>query len=145
SPTGEFTISSQQIRSSAGFVTDDILKQVPGFSLFRRTGSLYANPTSQNVSLRGLGAGSASRALVLLDGVPLNDPFGGWVYWTRVPTASIRSIETFNGAASDVYGAGALGGVINIQTQRPPQTFANAELSYGNENTPNLSLDAGWA
>ena len=56
-----------------------------GFSLFRRSGSRYANPTSQGVSLRGLGASGARRALVLVDGLPLNDPFGGWVYWARVP------------------------------------------------------------
>ena len=62
-----------------------MLRQVPGFSLFRRTTSRAANPTTQGVSLRGLGASGASRALVLSDGFPLNDPFGGWVYWDRAP------------------------------------------------------------
>ncbi len=144
-PAGEFALSRGQIQAAASLVPDDVLKQAPGFSLFRRTGSLYANPTSQGVSLRGLGAGSASRALVLLDGVPLNDPFGGWVYWDRVPLASIYHLQVFNGGASDAYGAGALGGVINIQTQRPPATFATADLSYGAQDTPSLSFDTGWA
>ena len=56
-----------------------------GFTLFRRSSSLVANPTTQGVSLRGTGSSGASRTLVLWDGIPLNDPFGGWVYWDRVP------------------------------------------------------------
>jgi len=72
----------------------------PGFSLFRRSGSRTANPTSQGVSLRGLGASGASRAVVLADGIPLNDPFGGWVYWDRVPRVSVAEVEVLRGSAS---------------------------------------------
>src|ERR1700743_3513204 len=61
---------------------DDALTSVPGFSLFRRTSSLGANPTTQGVSLRGIAGSGASRSLGTLDGVPQNDPFGGWVIWT---------------------------------------------------------------
>ena len=80
---------------------DDRLRQVPGFSLFRRSSSRTANPTTQGVSLRGLGANGASRALVLQDGIPLNDPFGGWVYWDRVPAESIADIEIAQEGASE--------------------------------------------
>jgi outer membrane receptor protein involved in Fe transport len=144
-PSSQFAIPVEQMRASGSLVLDDILRQAPGFSLFRRSGSLFANPTAQGVSLRGLGAGSASRALVLVDGVPLNDPFGGWVYWNRVPAASIRSIEVLNGGASDSYGTGALGGIVNLGTRRLTESFASVEASYGNEKTPNLSFHAGWA
>ena len=85
-----------------------------GFSLFRRTGSRTANPTSQGVSLRGLGASGASRALVLADGLPLNDPFGGWVYWARAPRLDVERLEVLRGGAADLYGSGALGGVIQV-------------------------------
>ncbi|MGF2075342.1 TonB-dependent receptor, partial [Enterococcus casseliflavus] len=88
---------------------DDALRQTVGFSLFRRTGSRTANPTIQGVSLRGLGASGASRALVLADGVPLNDPFGGWVYWARKPRLGIERVEVLRGGAADLYGSGALG------------------------------------
>src|SRR5262249_57586324 len=67
---------------------DDALRLVPGFSLFRRTTSRAANPTTQGAGMRGLSASGASRALVMSDGVPLNDPFGGWVYWSRVPVTA---------------------------------------------------------
>ena len=81
-------LSSEELESTAAGTIDDALRQVPGFSLFRRSGSRFANPTIQGVSLRGLGASGASRALVLADGIPLNDPFGGWIYWGRVPRLS---------------------------------------------------------
>ncbi len=90
---------------------DDVLKVVPGFSLFRRTTSRSANPTTQGAGLRGLSASGASRALVLADGEVLNDPFGGWVYWDRVPAAAIDRVEVVRGGASDLYGADALVGV----------------------------------
>ena len=70
-----------------------MLRQVPSFSLFRRTSSLAAQPTAQGVSLRGIGPSGQSRTLVLLDGMPFNDPFGGWVYWTRVPLESVDRVE----------------------------------------------------
>src|SRR5579859_8000619 len=56
---------------------DRALEQVPGLSTFRRDSCLSANPTTQGVSLRSIAPSGASRALVTLDGVPQNDPFGG--------------------------------------------------------------------
>jgi outer membrane receptor protein involved in Fe transport len=142
-PTSEYGIPQQQIQDSGSLSVDEILRQVPGFTLFRRSGSLFANPTAQGVSLRGVGANGTSRAAVLVDGIPLNDPFGGWVYWNRVPRVAIDSIEVVNGGSSDVYGGGALGGVINIRTRPARRTFASMETSYGSEDTQFLSLDAG--
>ena len=84
---------------------DDALRFVPGFTLFRRTGSRVANPTAQGVTLRGLGGSGASRALVLDDGMPMNDPFGGWVYWGRVPRA--RWTASRSCAAAGRTGTGA--------------------------------------
>ena len=113
---------------------------MPGFSLFRRTDSRTANPTAQGVSLRGLGASGASRALVLADGIPLNDPFGGWVYWDRVPREEISSIEAASGGASHLYGSDALGGVLNILRKPVHQDGFSLEAGFGNEKTPDLSF-----
>ncbi len=77
--------TKEDIEKSAAQTVDDFLRQLPGFSLFRRSSSLVAHPTTQGVSRRGIGPSGVSRTLVLLDGVPLNDPFGGWVYWSKVP------------------------------------------------------------
>jgi outer membrane receptor protein involved in Fe transport len=142
-PSSEFSIPTEQREVSGALVIDDVLREAPGFSLFRRSGSLFANPTSQGVSLRGMGASGASRAVVLLDGIPLNDPFGGWVYWDRIPNASIATMQVLNGGASDVYGGGALGGVVNLQSRSQYTSFASLETSYGTLDTPYLSFDGG--
>lgn len=135
-------LSSQDVSTTAAATLDDALRQVPGFTLFRRSGSRAANPTSQGLSLRGVGASGASRALVLVDGLPLNDPFGGWVYWGRVPRESVERIEVLRGGASSLYGSSALGGVVNIITRKPEANTFSLEASYGNEQTPEASLFA---
>lgn len=142
SATSVTILSTQDLDTTAAFRTDDILRQVPGFSLFRRTTSRTANPTTQGVSLRGLGASGASRALVLSDGFPLNDPFGGWVYWNRVPRVSVGSIEVASGGASHLYGSDALGGVISIVRAPVDRNAISLEAAYGNEDSPDLSLAA---
>jgi outer membrane receptor protein involved in Fe transport len=96
---------------------DDQLRFVPGFSLFRRTSSSVANPTTQGVTLRGMSASGASRTLVVADDVPLNDPFGAWVYWNRVPVAALQRVDVVRGASSDIHGNDALGGVIQLTTR----------------------------
>jgi outer membrane receptor protein involved in Fe transport len=135
-------LSEEDLKATAALTLDDALRQVEGFSLFRRSGSRTANPTSQGVSLRGVGASGASRALVISDGIPLNDPFGGWVYWDLIPRESIARVEVLQGAASSLYGTDALGGVINIVGRDPRQSTLSFEASYGNEETPDASLFA---
>jgi len=132
-------VSSADFETTAALTVDDALRQVPGFQLFRRSGSRTANPTSQGVSLRGVGASGASRALVLFDGIPLNDPFGGWVYWDRAPREVIDRIEVVRGAASDLYGSGPLGGVVGVISKSLDQPLVDLEASYGNERTPSGS------
>lgn len=133
-------LTSQDLTSTSALMLDDKLRQIPGFSLFRRSGSLAANPTSQGVSLRGVGASGASRGLVLEDAIPLNDPFGGWVYWDRVPRAATSSVEVVEGGSSDLYGSDAMGGVIAVRTRPIDFSQFSLEASYGNENTPEISL-----
>ena len=142
-PTSQYVISADAMDLSGSLVTDDVLRQVPGFSTFRRSSSLFANPTSQGVSLRGVGASATSRSTVLLDGIPLNDPFGGWVYWARIPKEAIETMEVANGGASDLYGGGALGGVVNLRTRTDEAAYANGELSFGSMSTPDFSFAAG--
>jgi outer membrane receptor protein involved in Fe transport len=125
--------------STAAETVDDTLRQVPGFTLFRRSGSRIANPTSQGVSLRGIGASGASRALVLYNGIPLNDPFGGWVYWGRIPSEAVGAMEVLRGGASSLYGSGALGGVINILPRDGERNLSSVDVSMGTEGTPEVS------
>ncbi|MDB5433188.1 MAG: TonB-dependent receptor [Caulobacter sp.] len=93
---------------------DEALATVPGVSLFRRTSSLGANPTTQGLSLRGIAGSGAGRALVTLDGAPQNDPFGGWVIWSALPSEAIGGAQVVRGAGAGPYGAGALTGVVAL-------------------------------
>ncbi|MBV9958981.1 MAG: TonB-dependent receptor [Acidobacteria bacterium] len=135
-------LSNEELETTAALTLDDALRQVAGFQLFRRTGSRTANPTAQGVSLRGVGASGASRAVVLADGVPLNDPFGCWVYWSRVPRAALARAEVLRGGASHLYGSGALGGVVNLIRRTNEAQAFSLEASYGNERTPDAALYA---
>jgi outer membrane receptor protein involved in Fe transport len=124
---------------------DDTLKVVPGFSLFRRTSSRSANPTTQGAGMRGLSASGASRALVLADGEVLNDPFGGWVYWNRVPQTAIDRVEVVRGGGSDLYGADALVGVLQVMTRRPGAPSASVEVSAAQRESGRVSAFGGGA
>src|SRR5580765_608600 len=106
-------------------------------------GCAAAQPTTQGVSLRGIGPSGQSRTLVLLDGVPFNDPFGGWVYWTRIPMVSVDRIEVTEDTASGLYGNYAMGGVINIVTSRPTRHTLELKPQYGSFSGANASTDNG--
>jgi outer membrane receptor protein involved in Fe transport len=140
---GAVALDFEDLSATPALAVDDKLRQIPGFTLFRRSGSRTANPTSLGVSLSGLGASGASRALVLEDGVPLNDPFGGWIYWDRVPQQALRSVEVIRRGTSSLYGGDALGGAIQFLTRQPEGPAVSLETSYGSEQTPDLSVWAG--
>jgi outer membrane receptor protein involved in Fe transport len=136
-------VTSAELSNSAAGALDDVLRSTPGFSLFRRSSSRVANPTTQGVTLRGVSGSGASRTLVLADGVPLNDPFGSWVYWNRVPQAAVDRVEVVRGATGDLYGADALGGVVQVLTFSPDRTRARATIEGGSFDTFRGSLFGG--
>lgn len=136
-------LTAEALQSSPAATLDDQLQAIPGFSLFRRTSSRAANPTTQGVTMRGLSASGASRSLVLADGVPMNDPFGGWVYWDRLPQAAIDRVEVVRGGTSDLYGADAVGGVIQVLSRVPTRGELFAETEYAERDTPRVSLYTG--
>lgn len=135
-------LSADDLESTAAPALDVALRAVPGFTLFRRSDSRTANPTTQGASLRGVGGSGASRATVLDDGVALNDPFGGWVYWGRVPRSSVERVEVVRGGSSDLYGGPALSGAINLIRRNPTSSSLDLEASYGSSRTPEASLFA---
>lgn len=109
-------LGERELELAPALTAPDLLQQVAGFGLIRQVSSLAAHPTAQSVSLRGIGGTAASRTLVLFDGVPLNDPFGGWVNWSRVPVEALSRAEVVKGGGSGVWGNLAVGGVIHLLT-----------------------------
>ncbi len=139
-PASISVLGSPEIRRIPGINLDDRLRMVPGFSLFRRNSSLVAHPTTQGISLRGVGASGASRSLVLWDGVPINDPFGGWVYWTRVAPDQLSSVEVSRGASTSVFGDRAMSGAIALFSREAEPHRLSAAYEFGNRNTHTAEL-----
>lgn len=117
-----------------------MLRSQPSVATFRRSSSLVADPSSQGLNLRGLAPSGVSRTLVLLDGVPANDPFGGWVYWRALPRLGLDHIEVVPGGGSALYGSAALGGVVQLYARPPSQAGLDADASYGNLDTLTFGL-----
>ena len=112
-----------------GAAADQTLKDAAQASLFRRSSSLTANPTVQGMSLRAIAPSGAGRALVTLDGIPQNDPFGGWVIWAALPTEALSSAHIVRGAGGGAYGAGTLTGVVDLSLVPPQALQPYAEVS----------------
>jgi outer membrane receptor protein involved in Fe transport len=139
SPVTTRLLTQRTLNSVAAVTLDGKIRQIPGLELFRRSSSLVANPTSQGISLRGLGSTSASRTLLTQDDVPLNDPTGGWIHWQEQPELAIENVELVRGGASDLYGSSAIGGVINVIPVRPTASHGALRSLYGGEGTYDTS------
>jgi outer membrane receptor protein involved in Fe transport len=142
-PAQVAVLQAEEISRSAALTVDDFLKEVPSFSLFRRSSSLVSHPSTQGVSLRGIGASGASRTLVVLDGAPLNDPVGSWVYWSMIPLLQIDKIEVDEGGVSALYGSSAMAGIIDIKTRKPAAPLFDVQGLWGTRGTGDLDLFAG--
>ena len=122
---------------------DQALESAPGVSLFRRTTSLSANPTTQGVSLRAIAPSGAGRALVTLDGAPQNDPFGGWVIWSALPPEGLAGATVVRGAGAGPYGAGALTGVIALQERAGREGLGALDVQAGERNSYRAAVSGG--
>lgn len=134
-PSPVLVVRQKDLQQSPAVTLDDTLRQVPAFSLFRRSSSLVAHPTTQGVSLRGIGPSGVSRSLVLWDGIPLNDPFGGWVYWNQLDKNSLEQVEIASGGGSSLYGSSALGGVIQVLSRSFETNRVELDLHGGSQAT----------
>ncbi len=135
-PVSASVIDSTTVESTPAQSLDDVLRHVPGVNLPVQTG-IEAHPTADNVSMRGLGG---IHALVLVDGVPLNDPFFGYVQWGSVPLEWIERVEIVRGGGSPLWGNLAMGGVINVVTRTPEEDQAIVSAGGGSFGTYRSSL-----
>lgn len=118
---------------------DDAVRFAPGVNV--KPASAGVVPAAlQSVSM--LGAGGNARALVLMDGLPLTDGFGGWVNWSKAPLAIVDRVEILRGGSSSLYGTSAMSGVINVLTRNPVERAADLDFSYGSRDTKRLNAYA---
>jgi outer membrane receptor protein involved in Fe transport len=111
------TIGTTRLRTSPSGQVEQLLLQVPGVQLFRRSDARSGHPTSQGITLRALGGNASSRALLVLDGVPQSDPFGGWIVWPAFDLNAIAQVKVIRGGGSVANGPGALAGTIELKSR----------------------------
>lgn len=136
-PASIVVLDKETLDTTAAQTIDDSLRQIAGFTLFRRGSSKTTNPTTQGANLRGLSGSGASRTAVLLDGLSINDAFGGWTFWSRVPNIAVEQAEVLRGGASSFYGDTALSGAVNLVTKRTgnDEPIIRFETSAGTQKT----------
>jgi len=110
------TMEREQIVAAPSGTIEDVLTNVAGFQQFRRSNSRSANPSAQGATLRSLGGNASSRALVALDGVPMADPFFGFIPFNAIVPDRLSSIRITRGGGSGPFGAGALTGTIELES-----------------------------
>ncbi|ATY33266.1 TonB-dependent receptor [Sphingomonas psychrotolerans] len=137
------TIDRERLTGTASNRIEDALRDAAGIAQFRRSDSRSAHPTSQGVTLRGLGGNASSRALVVLDGVPQTDPFGGWVAFPAYMPDRLAAIRVIRGGGSGYAGPGALAGTIDL-TSGSPRDFGPLQLraAYGSRDSMDASAVA---
>ncbi|RZV34317.1 MAG: TonB-dependent receptor [Sphingomonadaceae bacterium] len=110
----EREIEREQIVTAPTGRIEDVLASIAGFQQFRRSDSRSSNPSAQGVTLRALGGNASSRALVTLDGVPMQDPFFGYVPFAALAPEYIGRVRVTRGGGSGPFGAGALAGTVAL-------------------------------
>jgi len=137
-------IDRQRLASTASGRLEDVLRDAAGFHQFRRSDSRSAHPTSQGASLRGLGGNASARALVLLDGVPVADPFGGWIDWPMLVPDRLGYVRVTRGGGAGPFGSGALAGTIELgSASRDQLPGLSAGIAYGSRDS--VIADGGVA
>lgn len=113
------TLDRDAIASSASGRIEDVLASVAGFSQFRRSDSRSSNPSNQGATLRALGGNASSRALVLLDGVPVANPFFGYIPFSALTPDRLATVRVTRGGGAGAFGAGAVSGTIELESGSP--------------------------
>ncbi len=130
-------ISEKDIAQTAAFRVDDLFKELPGIYV-RSYQGIMSSSTTNDISMRGMTG--ENRILVLRDGIPINDAYGGAVEWNEVNVDDLKKIEIVRGPGSALYGSNAMAGVVNMITKKPPEKMETSiKAGYGEMNTQQLA------
>jgi iron complex outermembrane receptor protein len=137
---GSVTIDRDQLLRSASNRIENVLIDIAGFQQFRRSDSRSANPSAQGATLRALGGNASSRTLMLLDGVPIADPFFGYIPFTALVPDRLSLIRVTRGGGVGAFGAGAVAGTVELgSATRSELSLIDASAFYGSRNASELS------
>lgn len=138
-PVSTTVIAGTDVESAPAATADELLRNVAGVHVPLASSSQTIN-IQQTFSMRGLGG---TRALVLVDGIPLHDSYDGGITWQKVPLESVRQVEITRGGSASLFGNYALGGTVHLRTQGVEETGVALDASYGSFDTMRTSFSAG--
>jgi outer membrane receptor protein involved in Fe transport len=131
-------LTPEQVRQSPARESQDLLREIPSVEL-PRTSSLVGG-TAQIVSIRGVDEG---RTAVIFDGIPINDAWGEWIDWGRVPKSMLDRVEVVEGGTSSLYGNGAMGGAISFFSRPLSPGAMNIQIDGGSRSARHGYAAAG--
>lgn len=137
---GSVLIGRDRLVDSASDRLENILTDVAGFQQFRRSDSRSANPSAQGATLRAIGGNASSRTLVLLDGVPMADPFFGYIPFDALVPDRLGAVRVTRGSGAGAFGAGAVAGTIElVSADRTMLPAIGASAFYGSDDATQFS------
>lgn len=126
-------ITREEIEQAGQTPLEQLLARQPGIEYVANGGP----GTNSNIFIRGAGT---KQTIVLIDGLRVGSASSGDVAFSRIPLSQIERVEILRGPASSLYGADAIGGVIQVFTRRGDgATRYNASAGYGSYNTTDVS------
>lgn len=139
-PLHTTVITRQELAASPARTLDQVLRDVPGMNL---SGAPFyvTDPTGQQTRLRGV---TNSKVLMLVDGIPIHDPFYSTTQWFKMPLSGIERVEVVRGGSSSVWGNLAVAGVVNVITRKPSDNSAEADVSYQSFGTWNAAASKNF-
>ncbi len=128
-------VSQEKIKQQSNPTLDTVIEDVPGVVVTRAGGQ-----TTSTVQIRGSntyqGGGIGTRVQGLYDGFPINSPESGEVVWSSINMNAADKVEILKGAAANLYGSGAMGGVVNVFGHLPDKLEVKAGVSGGFYDAP---------
>lgn len=127
----KLTLSAKHFSKTGANTLSEALQQADGVQIIETTG----NGSQAAISLRGFGGNASSNTLLLIDGMPITNPDLAPPDLNTIPLYSIEYIEVTAGSESVLYGDQAVGGVINLITNKSTQDRLNISCGAGSYNT----------
>jgi iron complex outermembrane receptor protein len=140
-PLNTTIVSQADIQKSSAQTLDQLLRDVAGMN-FTGVPTPQTDPTGHQTKMRGMGN---AKVLVLLDGVPIHDPFYLTTQWFKIPLSNIERVEVVRGGNSSLWGNMAVAGVVNIVSKRAADNAGEASFSAGSSGTMSGAFSKNFA
>ncbi len=135
-PLHTTVVSRRQIEAAPARTLDQLLRDIPGLN-FTGVPATQSDPTGHQTRMRGMGN---AKVLVLLDGIPVHDPFYLTTQWYKLPLSTIERVEIVRGGNSSLWGNMAVAGVINIVSRRPSDGAGEIRFGMDSRGSTQFSL-----